>query len=157
MLRLRTHIFACTVGSNPTPQRRCYIWGMAERVGFEPTVGLHLRRISSAVHSTTLPPLRIQGLRQAAGSAADTRPWVVRRRVPTHRIRNSQAFYRHLWDFYSLSLARDGFFTAEHGLNAAMQWRRREAWLSGVSHSQTGRNAHKFNQTRNSVLCKMAS
>ena len=31
---------------------------MAERVGFEPTVGFHLRRISSAVHSTTLPPLR---------------------------------------------------------------------------------------------------
>ena len=31
---------------------------MAERVGFEPTVGLHLRLISSQVHSTTLPPLR---------------------------------------------------------------------------------------------------
>ena len=30
---------------------------MAERVGFEPTVGLHLRLISSQVHSTTLPPL----------------------------------------------------------------------------------------------------
>ena len=31
---------------------------LAERVGFEPTVGLHLRLISSQVHSTTLPPLR---------------------------------------------------------------------------------------------------
>ncbi len=31
---------------------------MAERVGFEPTVPLQARRISSAVHSTTLPPLR---------------------------------------------------------------------------------------------------
>jgi hypothetical protein len=31
---------------------------MAERVGFEPTVPLQVRRISSAVHSTTLPPLR---------------------------------------------------------------------------------------------------
>jgi hypothetical protein len=31
---------------------------VAERVGFEPTVGLHLRLISSQVHSTTLPPLR---------------------------------------------------------------------------------------------------
>ena len=31
---------------------------MAERVGFEPTVGLRLRLISSQVHSTTLPPLR---------------------------------------------------------------------------------------------------
>ncbi len=32
---------------------------LAERVGFEPTVGLHLRLISSQVHSTTLPPLRL--------------------------------------------------------------------------------------------------
>ena len=31
---------------------------MAERVGFEPTVPAKARRISSAVHSTTLPPLR---------------------------------------------------------------------------------------------------
>ena len=30
---------------------------MAERVGFEPTVRLHVRLISSQVHSTTLPPL----------------------------------------------------------------------------------------------------
>ena len=34
-------------------------WAMAERVGFEPTVGLHLRLISSQVHSTTLPPLQM--------------------------------------------------------------------------------------------------
>jgi hypothetical protein len=31
---------------------------VAERVGFEPTVGLRLRLISSQVQSTTLPPLR---------------------------------------------------------------------------------------------------
>ncbi len=31
---------------------------LAERVGFEPTVGLHQRLISSQVHSTTLPPLQ---------------------------------------------------------------------------------------------------
>jgi hypothetical protein len=31
---------------------------MAEREGFEPPVELPPRRISSAVHSTTLPPLR---------------------------------------------------------------------------------------------------
>jgi hypothetical protein len=31
---------------------------MAERVGFEPTVHLRTRLISSQVHSTTLPPLR---------------------------------------------------------------------------------------------------
>ena len=32
---------------------------LAERVGFEPTVRLPVRRISSAVLSTTQPPLRI--------------------------------------------------------------------------------------------------
>ena len=31
---------------------------LAERVGFEPTVLLTVRLISSQVHSTTLPPLR---------------------------------------------------------------------------------------------------
>lgn len=31
---------------------------LAERGGFEPPIGLHLCRISSAVQSTTLPPLR---------------------------------------------------------------------------------------------------
>src|SRR6187455_2502941 len=36
----------------------CYDNGLAEREGFEPPIGLHLCRISSAVHSTTLPPLQ---------------------------------------------------------------------------------------------------
>jgi hypothetical protein len=36
---------------------------MAERVGFEPTVELPPRRISSAVLSTTQPPLRVFGRR----------------------------------------------------------------------------------------------
>lgn len=31
---------------------------MAEREGFEPPIPLRVCRISSAVHSTTLPPLR---------------------------------------------------------------------------------------------------
>ena len=31
---------------------------LAERAGFEPAVGSHLRLISSQVHSTTLPPLQ---------------------------------------------------------------------------------------------------
>ena len=35
-----------------------FVLKMAEREGFEPSIGLTLRRISSAVHSTTLPPLR---------------------------------------------------------------------------------------------------
>ena len=34
---------------------------VAEREGFEPSVGLTLRLISSQVHSTTLPPLRTEG------------------------------------------------------------------------------------------------
>ena len=34
------------------------LFNLAERVGFEPTVGIYLRLISSQVHSTTLPPLR---------------------------------------------------------------------------------------------------
>ncbi len=34
---------------------------MAERVGFEPTVPLPVRLISSQVHSTTLPPLLVTG------------------------------------------------------------------------------------------------
>ena len=40
---------------------------MAEREGFEPPVELPPRRISSAVQSTTLPPLREMGPREAAG------------------------------------------------------------------------------------------
>ncbi len=46
---------------------------VAERVGFEPTVPFQARRISSAVHSTTLPPLQapfvspfLKGLRSRA-------------------------------------------------------------------------------------------
>src|SRR5574340_1393032 len=44
--------------TNKRPGRRLFAGVLAERVGFEPTVGLHLRLISSQVHSTTLPPLR---------------------------------------------------------------------------------------------------
>lgn len=40
---------------------------MAERVGFEPTVRSPAHRISSAAHSTTLPPLRI-GASKAPGA-----------------------------------------------------------------------------------------
>lgn len=36
---------------------------MAERVGFEPTIRLPVCRISSAVLSTTQPPLRFAGRR----------------------------------------------------------------------------------------------
>ena len=36
-----------------------FLVSLAEREGFEPPIGLHLCRISSAVHSTTLPPLQV--------------------------------------------------------------------------------------------------
>ena len=42
---------------------------MAERVGFEPTVELPPRRISSAVLSTTQPPLRVFGRRSMTARA----------------------------------------------------------------------------------------
>ena len=45
---------------------------VAEREGFEPPIGLHLCRISSAVHSTTLPPLQAPltgGLRRGRASS----------------------------------------------------------------------------------------
>lgn len=45
---------------------------MAEREGFEPPVGLPPRRISSAVHSSTLPPLR--EMRGRALRRQSTRP-----------------------------------------------------------------------------------
>src|SRR5256885_17246368 len=50
---------------NPVALEKPYFIGffasqlsLAEREGFEPPIGLHLCRISSAVHSTTLPPLQ---------------------------------------------------------------------------------------------------
>ena len=46
---------------------------LAERVGFEPTVDLHPRLISSLVHSTTLPPLRdAVGEPRALGQASNS-------------------------------------------------------------------------------------
>ncbi len=41
------------------PPTRGGFFNLAEREGFEPSVGLHLRLISSQVHSTTLPPLQM--------------------------------------------------------------------------------------------------
>ena len=43
---------------------------LAERGGFEPPVRFHVRRISSAVHSTTLPPLRRPKVPNGAERAA---------------------------------------------------------------------------------------
>ena len=68
------HITLCAqIRKTPLPGRFAYL---AERVGFEPTVGLHQRLISSQVHSTTLPPLR--------GSRGSTRePAIIRWRGNT--------------------------------------------------------------------------
>ena len=49
--------------SVPTPRRgghrpSAFVLRLAEGVGFEPTVGLHPRRFSRPMHSSTLPPLR---------------------------------------------------------------------------------------------------
>ena len=54
---------------------------MAEREGFEPPIGLHLCRISSAVHSTTLPPLLKapkRGVRPPVVGACSRRGWRAR-------------------------------------------------------------------------------
>lgn len=50
---------------------------MAERVGFEPTVPLQARRISSAVHSTTLPPLRglVDAVRRGLSHSDENHDW----------------------------------------------------------------------------------
>jgi len=55
------------VGIYTRPNLLFYKEGMAERVGFEPTVGVNLRLISSQVHSTTLPPLRGRALYRVQG------------------------------------------------------------------------------------------
>ena len=56
--------------SDPSPARMQCVFKrlLAERVGFEPTVPLRVRRISSAVLSTTQPPLREPGLGHQSGA-----------------------------------------------------------------------------------------
>ena len=66
--RIRSSFQFLAVGHMHLAQRRAALdsnshnsvesTGLAEREGFEPPIGLHLCRISSAVHSTTLPPLQ---------------------------------------------------------------------------------------------------
>jgi hypothetical protein len=53
---------------------------VAEREGFEPPIGLHLCRISSAVHSTTLPPLQAprRVIPRPAVGACSRRGWRAR-------------------------------------------------------------------------------
>src|SRR5258708_33638611 len=73
----RTNVLAIMVASKLQIAKRnsiksisCIIC-LAEREGFEPPIGLHLCRISSAVHSTTLPPLQaIEVIRINQGTVA---------------------------------------------------------------------------------------
>ena len=81
-LHLGTSYAQGRCGLNLAPRRkRDRSSRLAERVGFEPTVGLRPRRISSAVLSTTQPPLRGSGrwpegagFRSEAGSSSASGP-----------------------------------------------------------------------------------
>ena len=55
----RTCILGCQVRRRLGRRRAPSIHGLAEREGFEPPIRLPVCRISSAVHSTTLPPLQL--------------------------------------------------------------------------------------------------
>src|ERR1700736_2591585 len=62
---------------HPNNELQAYV---AEREGFEPPIGLHLCRISSAVHSTTLPPLQAprRVIPRPAVGACSRRGWRAR-------------------------------------------------------------------------------
>ena len=59
-------------------EMRVFTGRLAERVGFEPTVGLRLRLISSQVHSTTLPPLREGAILPAYAAFVERRKKLIR-------------------------------------------------------------------------------
>ena len=63
------------------------VQALAERVGFEPTVPSQVRRISSAVLSTTQPPLqvRVERARKLAGEGMQRKP--VAERLPLPQLR----------------------------------------------------------------------
>src|SRR5471032_388407 len=63
-LRIPPHAPQGACSSSPAqikkaPLRELFLFVLAERVGFEPTVRFNVRLISSQVHSTTLPPLQL--------------------------------------------------------------------------------------------------
>src|SRR5829696_5703249 len=66
--------------------------GLAEREGFEPPIRLPVCRISSAVHSTTLPPLRSQNW---ALNSADIYPMPSRQTRAQGLRRNSATNFPH--------------------------------------------------------------
>lgn len=65
--------------------------GLAEGVGFEPTVALRLRLISSQVPLTTQPPFQIQYVPNGGDNARiKARGKVIRRTLPDTRTHTSQ-------------------------------------------------------------------
>jgi hypothetical protein len=69
---------------------------MAEREGFEPPIPLQVCRISSAVHSTTLPPLQSRGRARARNLA--TNPCLRKcGRLPIFGLRPSSRVARHFF------------------------------------------------------------
>ncbi len=93
---------------------------MAERVGFEPTVDLRLRLISSQVHSTTLPPLRdVYSLLPQCGTGRNTtlcvwrrcnpgqtapRPWLVGARIMLILLANEKCLPEGNWHLIQSSV-----------------------------------------------------
>ena len=70
----------CASGCDRIQRRTAFAAELAERVGFEPTVGLHLLRFSRPTRSTTLPPLR--GRVRPISAAAAARNALAATRAP---------------------------------------------------------------------------
>ena len=66
--------------------------GMAEREGFEPPIRLPVCRISSAVHSTTLPPLQCFEIYSVFGSTQSLLQPLLPKLLPNASIFNLEAF-----------------------------------------------------------------
>ncbi len=58
----------CRSARRSVRRRARLVWELADRVGFEPTVGLHLLRFSRPTRSTTPPPVRTGGVIVAPAS-----------------------------------------------------------------------------------------
>ena len=150
---------------------------MAERVGFEPTIESPLCRISSAVLSTTQPPLR-QGFRDRPAHRVKRACRPIRAAVHPKRrrlCRRRAVLYAYVWAIASFFLGNRGFFPPVPGQHCGKpkattlnfyRWigslqpnmrRFPAAWLSSVSLHQSGEKAHIFNQRHIWVLCKAAA
>ena len=106
---------------------------MAEREGFEPPIGLHLCRISSAVHSTTLPPLlkapseELRPLWLGALIGEDGGPDKARKGKIRPVFRPDPTMSRWRWGRLRVlaAVSADWARTAGHGPARASRWRHR--------------------------------